>query len=200
MGDDHQGLAPLAHEAEEELDDALARFRVEISRRFVGEDDARVIDQRPGDGHALLLAAGELGGEMLHAIREPDIAQGPLRRFALQLPPDHRGQHGVLQRRQFRQQEVALKNEADALVANARLHALATVVKVRAFKFHGARFRRLQTREGVKQGRLARARGATEKGRFALLDVHADPTQDLDLALAELEGAAQVASDELRGG
>jgi hypothetical protein len=33
---------------------------VEVAGGFVGEQHGRVIDDRPGDGHALLLTAGEL--------------------------------------------------------------------------------------------------------------------------------------------
>ena len=38
----------------------------------VGEDEQRVVDQRPGDSHALLLAAGQLVGSMFRPICEPD--------------------------------------------------------------------------------------------------------------------------------
>ena len=44
---------------------------VEVARRLVGEDHARLGDERPGDRHALLLTAGELGRLMTHPIGEP---------------------------------------------------------------------------------------------------------------------------------
>ena len=42
----------------EQLDDAAARCAVEVSRRFVGEEDARSIRKRAGNGNALLFASG----------------------------------------------------------------------------------------------------------------------------------------------
>jgi hypothetical protein len=36
--------------------------RIEIAGRLVGEKQARPVDQRSGDGDALLLAAGKLAG------------------------------------------------------------------------------------------------------------------------------------------
>ncbi|MPM20525.1 hypothetical protein SDC9_66955 [bioreactor metagenome] len=43
------------------LDDVqhlISRLRVQSSGRFIGNDDIRIIDQRAGDGHTLLLSAG----------------------------------------------------------------------------------------------------------------------------------------------
>ena len=45
---------------------------IEVARRFVGEDVARIVDQAAGDGGALLLAAGELRRAMVEAVAEPD--------------------------------------------------------------------------------------------------------------------------------
>src|SRR6516225_261511 len=42
--------------------------RVEIAGRLVGEENARAVGDRPGYGHSLLLAAGELGWAVLGAL------------------------------------------------------------------------------------------------------------------------------------
>ena len=52
----------------EQGENLLARVRIEVARRLVGEQNGRVVDQRPGDGHTLLLAAGKLGGLMVQPI------------------------------------------------------------------------------------------------------------------------------------
>ena len=54
----------------EEMEDGFAGMRVEIAGRLVGEDDLGTVHQRPGDGHALLLAAGKLHRAMLAAVLE----------------------------------------------------------------------------------------------------------------------------------
>ncbi len=53
-------MRPSLAELAEELEDHLAGVRVEVAGRFVGEDDLGIVDQRAGDGDALLLAAGKL--------------------------------------------------------------------------------------------------------------------------------------------
>ena len=46
-----------AGELVQKVQNLPARLRIERARRFVGEDDGGVFDQRPRDGHALLLPA-----------------------------------------------------------------------------------------------------------------------------------------------
>ena len=46
---------------EQEIDDLLAGVLVEVSGRFVGHDDRWIGRERARHGHALLLAAGQLG-------------------------------------------------------------------------------------------------------------------------------------------
>jgi len=57
VGDEDERAAALAMAAEQKLDDVGAGRFVEIAGRFVGDDDGRIGRQRPGDRHALLLAA-----------------------------------------------------------------------------------------------------------------------------------------------
>ena len=57
MGDDDD-RAPLADRFHVVLDDAL-RLVVQGAGGFIENQDARVADQRPGDGDALALVAGE---------------------------------------------------------------------------------------------------------------------------------------------
>ena len=50
----------------------LAGAGIEVAGGFVGQDHERIVDQRAGDGHALLLAAGELVGPVVQAVAQPD--------------------------------------------------------------------------------------------------------------------------------
>src|SRR5690606_5155278 len=56
--------------AGQHLDDLVPTTGIEIRRRLVGEDQRRIVDQRPGDGHALALATRELFGVVILAITE----------------------------------------------------------------------------------------------------------------------------------
>ncbi len=75
VGDHQDGVAGAVQLAENFHDDGFVGF-VEIAGGLVGEDELGLIDQGAGDGDALLLAAGELGGEMRQAIAQAHAAQG----------------------------------------------------------------------------------------------------------------------------
>ncbi len=60
MGDEDEGDAELALQGFQFELHLLAQLEVERPERFVQQQDARLVDQCPGDGDALALAAGEL--------------------------------------------------------------------------------------------------------------------------------------------
>ena len=72
VGDHEQILASLARQAIEQRQHALAGFFVEIARRLIGQHQQRVVDQGPGNGDTLLLAAREAVGECLAPIEQTD--------------------------------------------------------------------------------------------------------------------------------
>jgi len=87
---DHQCLLPFVDETEEQFDDSLARFE---SRLPVGSSAKMMLgslDQRAGDGHALLLAAREFAGNVAAAL-QADIHQRLLRLGMADPLPDHGG-------------------------------------------------------------------------------------------------------------
>src|SRR5678816_1116387 len=58
---DHDNrLAVLAVERLKKTEDFIARFAIEVARRFIAEQQCRIGDDRARDAHALLLAAREL--------------------------------------------------------------------------------------------------------------------------------------------
>ena len=77
----------LAIEFLKHAEDFDARMRIEIARGLVGEHQRGVIDQGPGDGHALLLAARHLRRLVAGAIREPDAVPTASWRSLSRLPP-----------------------------------------------------------------------------------------------------------------
>src|ERR1700730_5110826 len=60
VGRHHDRRLLLVVDLQEELHDLPACRRVEVPGGLVGDDQARLMDEGAGDGHALLLAAGEL--------------------------------------------------------------------------------------------------------------------------------------------
>ena len=64
MGDQQQGAADAVTQVEQQIDDALAAFRVEVAGRFIGKQDLWVTGKGPRQGDALLLAAGQLARQV----------------------------------------------------------------------------------------------------------------------------------------
>jgi hypothetical protein len=80
------GLPARVGQAAQQIHDLAAAATIEIARGFVGQEDERLNDQGPGDGHPLLFAAREFPGEMTPAMGQTDPIKrrsGPLPRLAV---------------------------------------------------------------------------------------------------------------------
>jgi hypothetical protein len=66
--------ATLLVETAEDAHDLGGGRRVEVAGRFVGQHDGRVRGDRSGHRDPLLLAAGQLGGQMVDPVGQPDPA------------------------------------------------------------------------------------------------------------------------------
>ena len=70
----HQHRDAELVDAQQELEDLPADERVEVAGRLVGDDQPRVVDERPGDRRPLLLATRQLVGVCLAWAVRPTIA------------------------------------------------------------------------------------------------------------------------------
>jgi len=52
--------------------------RVQVRRRFVGEDEPGVLDEQPGEGDALTLAARQLVGAAPDRVGDAELSEGVL--------------------------------------------------------------------------------------------------------------------------
>ncbi len=75
VGYHDNGVAP-GIQGLEQLHNFVAGAGVEGAGGFVGQNDAGVVNQGAGNGHALALAAAQLVGLVQGAVGEPDAAQG----------------------------------------------------------------------------------------------------------------------------
>src|SRR2546426_3273002 len=113
--DDDERRAVPVHPIEQ-LHDLLARRLVQLAGRLVGEQQQRVVRERPRDGHALHLAARKLRRLVTRAVGQADVIQKLSRAYAarcLRRPRLALRQLDVLPGRQHRQQEEPLEHEAD---------------------------------------------------------------------------------------
>ena len=111
-------VMPRLAEACHEVQDALDQFRVQGAGGLVEEHDFRFHGQGPGDGDALLLAAGEVAGAVVGAFGEADLGEAAAGAFpgfglghALDAPE---GQGHVLQGGVVREEVEVLEDHADA--------------------------------------------------------------------------------------
>ncbi len=65
----------LGVDVDEKLDDDASARGVEGPGRLIGQDDGRSVDDRPGDGDALSLPAGQLVGEASGEGAEPQVVE-----------------------------------------------------------------------------------------------------------------------------
>ena len=156
-----------------------AAHRVEVSRRLIGDDHARVVHQRTRDGHTLLLTAGEFIGEALFPAFQSDKLQNVGDPFgdALALCPDNaHGKGHIVVHGHVLNQAVVLENHAKRTAHPGELSALdLDHVKIidnnltgGGTHFAGDQFH---------QGRLPRAGRSDKKDKFPFVDRQIDPVE-----------------------
>jgi hypothetical protein len=152
---------PSAGRFPEEIEDRFRRGRVEVAGRFVGQDHGGRIRQCPGDGHALLLPAGQCRGKLVGLVGDLDSRQqlqcalAPLAR-RIGAAEVHR-QHDVLHRRERRQELEELEDEADVAAAPRRQLAFVQTLDFDVPDVQRARRRYVDPADEVQEGRLAAA-------------------------------------------
>src|SRR5271165_4520940 len=70
VGDEHHGQAALPPHGLQQADDLVPGVLVEVAGRLVGQQDLGFLDQCPGNGHPLLLAARKLAGHVAQPVAE----------------------------------------------------------------------------------------------------------------------------------
>ena len=93
---------------------------IQVGQRLIHQEKGRLVGQRPGDGHPLLLASGELRRiailQFFHA-HQPEHGSGPLLSLGVRLkfgePAVLHGEHHLLQHRHVGPKGVGLEHHAD---------------------------------------------------------------------------------------
>ena len=202
VGNDDDGLAPFVRPGQD-VHDLFGGAAVELARGLVGQKELRVVDEGPADGHALLLAARELGRAELHPLLEPDELQqfgGPVADVVLLLFPVERGHEDVFEHGGVRQEVEALKDEADVLVAQLRELVVVELHHVPAGEDETARGGDVQAAHEVHQRRFPGPGGPHDGREFALLDREVDPLEDLQILVPHVEALGDILHDADGGG
>ena len=172
VGDEHRGVAGAVVDLAQPLAQLLAHLRVERAERLVEQQHPRLDGERPGQRHALPLAARELlrialveAGE-LHQIEQlqrpaADLGAGRTGGARPHLEPEG----DVLEDGHVAEQRIGLEHEADI----ALLHRLGRGVLVA--EEDAARGGGLEPGDEPQQRGLARARGPEQRDQLARADV-----------------------------
>jgi hypothetical protein len=146
----------------EHFNQMIGGFRIQICRRFIGEDDVGFGGQSASDRNTLLLATAQLIRIGTGAIREANGREsifGPRSRVAGIVASNERSKFDVLDRRQNRKKIVRLKNKPDVSASEqAELfigHSRHLAAADRNFAGGGM----IQARCEIEKGRLAAPRG-----------------------------------------
>src|SRR5438128_6778254 len=123
----HQDGCPSRVDLQQQLDNFPGGRRVEVPGRLIGEKDPRIVEECPRDCHPLLLAAGELVGELVLFSFQADDAEHLLD-FRLEVPQgafgDPQREGDVLEDGKVRQQLEILEDHADLATQEGQVAAL----------------------------------------------------------------------------
>ena len=151
---------------------------------LVGQDDGRVVGHGPGDGHPLLLAAGELVGlvgQSLPHVHHLQQLPGPGGTLAGRDTGVHHGQLHVLLGVGPGDEVEILKDEADLPVADGGELVVPGLAYHSAVQVVGSLRGPVQHADDVHQRALPGAGGAHDGQKLPLLDVQVDTVENLQL-------------------
>ena len=83
MSDEHHGATLLLLQADKEFQNRMSIFAIEITGRFISQEQRWPISQTARDGDALALTPGKFGREMI----EPILKANELQQFESALAP-----------------------------------------------------------------------------------------------------------------
>ena len=123
VGDEHDRRPCFPVDLAQHFEHELAGAEVEVAGRLVAEDQLRRLGKRASHGDALLLAAGELGGEVAGPLGESDLGEElggvEIRAVAVALG-ELEGEADVLLGGQGGDEVEELEDEADVLASEQR--------------------------------------------------------------------------------
>src|SRR6266566_4810686 len=180
VGDNDDGLLEILVQSLEQVEDFLARLRVELSCGLVREKQGRIVRQGDRDGDPLLLAAAQLVRPMARTLGEADEIKEFLRPSlpgrAVFGGEAHR-QLDVLLSGQRRDEVEELEDEARLSQSIPNEFSVAEVDEVGSVHLDPTRGRAVDPAQDIQEGRLAAPRRPSNRNEFAVIDVHVEAAQ-----------------------
>ena len=195
VGDKDAGDMNLIVQLTEPATQSQANFGIQGAERLVEEQYLGLDGQGSGQGHALPLSAGELGGQTIFQALELDEMEqvcDPLADFlaggALGARPDAQAEGDVLKHRHVAEQGVVLKYESHVPLPDRLVGDVLPVKEHRARRF----IRLFQSGNDAEQGCFARARRPQESDQLSVGNGQGDIAQGGKLA----EGLGDVGNGD----
>ncbi|MCY1291882.1 hypothetical protein D9M70_410860 [compost metagenome] len=176
MGDQDGAGAARLEDLADLVAEPPAQFAVEVGEGFVEQQQLRLRRQRTGQGHALLLAAGQLVGVAARQCAELDQLQ-QLAGDALPVGMLADAEGDVVGHGQVREQRIVLEHHADPPLL--RRQGEAGAGDDLAAELDLALVHRLETGDGAQRGGLAAAGGAEQAADVAGVEVQVELLDDL---------------------
>ena len=176
-----------SREGTQRTEDAVDLHVVEVGGGLVGEEQRRVVDERPRDRDALLLAAGQVAGPMPAAIGQAEAIEqlvgsvpGP--------PAPHAGEEerglDVLARREARDQVEGLEDDPDGVPAVVRQGTTREVGHVDVAEADRPVRRREDAGEGGEERRLPAAARSQQQDELTRGHLQVEPIERADRVAA----------------
>ena len=175
--DDHRGA--LAGKVFHHVQNFLRQLRIQRARRFIEKNHPRLGRDRPGDGDALLLTAGQFGRIIILPVQHPDFFQGfqpdAFRFFFVHPARNRQARRHILERGLVSEQVEGLKNESDLPAVMYNVFP-GDPMKVEGFSVQRDRpaVRLREISRAAEQGRFTAAAGAENGHHVPLIHRKAD--------------------------
>src|SRR6516165_4624582 len=183
----------------EDLEHGLTGIGIQRSSGLVAHDEPGSVDQRAGDGDALLLTAGELVRQFAEMRAHPDTIEdrGSWRCRPRRRHPGRDQRNGrVLGGGQRRQKIVLLEDETDVAAAERDFLGVRHQRERLAARLNLAARRAQDRGDDRDQGRLAAAGRPNQHRQLSGGNLEVDAVQDLDRPVAHREGLRHAAATD----
>mgnify|MGYP001816263317 CR=1 FL=1 len=175
MRNQEQGAANPVTQTEQQLNDALPAVCVQISGRFVGEQDVRIAGEGACQGYTLLFATGQLTWLVRKALSKPDLTQQQLSlRSRTAFASDLQWQSHILQCAHPRQELEGLEHETDAPGAPRSTRIFVQFTEIASEQRNSTLGRLVQPGKQAEQRGFTGTRGSEYRYRLSGIDLHVD--------------------------
>ena len=176
-------------ELSQELHDLLAVVAIEVSGRFVGQQQFRLGDDCTGDGYPLHFAARQFGGKMGGPFSEANSLQkfgGAFLCLATARAIEHQRQGDVLQDGQGRKEIEELKDKSDLFASKPGELFLVKVIEGGSSEEHSPAGRSVHSTDQVEQRRLSASGRSHERDEVTGVQFKADASDRRRLLLVSI--------------